>query len=454
MMVLTHSAQPSGNVPKRRMEYEERTDLCLPGLYGLAGGDGEFLGRRGCLGVSGEVTRRPLHNLGDFMKRLSRLGFSCGVVLLIGVSSGPGSLTRALSSRVSASRLATPNMAGSILTVKGPIDPDTLGPTIMHEHIFLDWRVPPQKTATDAGLYADPVTLQNLSILRVRATSSRDNLLLADMNLAIEELTDFKRWGGEALVDTTPGYGFGRDPRALVQVSNATGLDIVMGAGFYVDGFHPPDMDQRTVEDLAEELIRDVVLGVGDTGIRSGIIGEVGTSKILTANEIKSIRASARASRATGVAISFHHGGFWEDKFRVLDVIAAEGGDLNRVIIGHANHVAADVPFMKRLLERGVYIQFDLLGEVIPRLGRIHDADVVAAILKLVEAGYSNRLLLSQDVCSKTMLKAYGGMGYSYVLEFVVPELRRLGVTADQIEKIMVGNPRRVLTFAEPRPLP
>ncbi len=387
------------------------------------------------------------------MKRLSRLCLCYGVILSIGVSTGPGLLAKEVSSRGSASPLAIPSMAGKILTVKGPIDPHTLGPTIMHEHIFLDWRVSPQKNATDAGLYAEPVTLQNLSTLRVRATSSRDNLLLTDMDLAVEELTHFKRWGGEALVDTTPGHGFGRDPLALVQVSNATDLDIVMGAGFYVDGFHPPDMDQRTVEDLTEELIRDVVLGVGDTGIRSGIIGEVGTSRILTANEMKSVRASARASRATGVAISFHHGGYWEDKFRVLDAIASEGGDLNRVIIGHANHVAADVPFMKRLLKRGVYIQFDLLGEVIPRLGRIHDADVVAAILKLVQAGYSNRLLLSQDVCTKTMLKAYGGMGYSYVLEFVVPELKRLGVTEDQIEKIMVGNPRRVLTFTEPRPL-
>ena len=400
------------------------------------------------------MTRRPVNNLGDLVKRLGRLCLSWVIILLTGVNSGPGLLAGVVSAGGSVSPVAIPSMAGRILTVKGSIEPDTLGPTIMHEHIFLDWRVSPQKNATDAGLYAEPVSLQNLSVLRVRATSSRDNLLLTDMNLAIEELLHFKFWGGQAVVDTTPGHGFGRDPRALLQVSNATGLDIVMGAGFYVGGFHPPDMDRRTVEDLTEELIRDVVLGVEDTGIRSGIIGEVGTSRVLTANEMKSIRASARASRATGVAISFHHGGYWDDKFKVLDTIASEGGDLNRVIIGHANHVAADVPFMKRLLERGAYIQFDLLGEVIPRLGRVHDAEVVAAIRRLVQAGYSNRLLLSQDVCTKTMLKAYGGMGYSYVLEFVVPELKRLGITGDQIEKIMVENSRRVLTFAEPRPLP
>ncbi len=150
------------------------------------------------------------------MKRLSRLWLCCGIILLTGVSGDPGlrSLAGMASAGGSASQMAIPSMAGRILTVKGPIEPDTLGPTIMHEHIFLDWRVPSQKNATDAGLYAEPVSLQNLSVLRVRATSSRDNLLLTDMNLAIEELLHFKRWGGQAVVDTTPGHGFGRDPRA------------------------------------------------------------------------------------------------------------------------------------------------------------------------------------------------------------------------------------------------
>ena len=387
---------------------------------------------------------------------VKRLSVPCGLFLSLVTMTGQSLAPLAVvaSAPATVSPAAIPNMAGKILTVKGPIDPGTLGVTIMHEHIFLDWKVPSSKQATDARLYSERVSLENLSLLRVRGTANRDNLLLTDMDLAVEELLHFKRWGGQALVDTTPGYKFGRDPLALLQVSNATGLDIVMGAGYYTDGAHPPDMDRRTAEDLTEELIQDVAVGVNGTGIRSGIIGEVGTSRILTANEMKSVRASARASRATGVAISFHHGGYWEDKFRVLDAVASEGADLNRVIIGHANHIAADVPFMKRLLERGVYVQFDLLGEVIPRLGRIHDAEVVSAILELVRAGYVNRLLLSQDVCTKTMLKAYGGMGYSYVLEFVVPELKRLGITEDQIRMILVENPRRVLTCAEPHPLP
>ena len=106
---------------------------------------------------------------------------------------------------------------------------------------------------------------------------------------------------------------------------------------------------------------------------------------------------------------------------------------------------------MKRLLERGVYIQFDLFGEVIPRLGRIHDYEVIQSIVQLVQDGHAERLLLSQDVCAKTMLRTYGGMGYSYVMEFVLPELRRLGAPDKAIRQIMVENPRRILTFVKPR---
>jgi len=173
----------------------------------------------------------------------------------------------------------------------------------------------------------------------------------------------------------------------------------------------------------------------------------------LTSNEMRSVRASARASRATGAAITFHVGGFMEEKFKVIDAIAAEGADVGRVIMGHSNSIAANVPFMRRLLERGVYIQFDTLGRVGSRLGGVDDGKVALGIVELIKAGYGDRILLSQDVCHKIELKKYGGTGYSYVLEFVVPELTRLGVTAEQIHKILVENPRRVLTFAAPAAL-
>ena len=345
-----------------------------------------------------------------------------------------------------------PDLSGKILTVKGPIEPNLLGPTIMHEHVLIDYRGRPKeriKSATDASFYEESVSLGNLSKIRTWAVENQDNLLLSDIDLALREVLGFKRWGGSGIVDCT-SIGLGRDPSGLLQVSNASGLHLIMGSGFYTESFHPPDMDQRTVDDLADIIIRDVTVGVAGTPIRAGIIGEVAVTRGLKASELKSARAAARASRATGAAISFHHGGAGEEKFTTLDLVASEGADLNRVIIGHANHIATDIPYMKRLLERGVYLQFDLFGEVIPRLGRIHDYEVAQSIVQLVNDGHANRLLLSQDVCTKSMLKTYGGMGFSYVMEFVLPELRRLGVAEDALRLIMVNNPQRVLTFAKP----
>lgn len=346
---------------------------------------------------------------------------------------------------------AIPDISGKILTVQGPVDPGELGPTIMHEHVLLDYRGKRREglTATQAAFYEEPVSLRNLSRLRSWVSPNADNLILGDVDVAIREVLEFKNWGGSGIVDCT-SIGLGRDPAGLLQVSNATGLHIVMGAGWYIDSFHPPDMDSRTVEDLTDIIIRDVTVGAEGTTVRSGIIGEVGVGNALSPNELKSARAAARASRATGAAISFHHAGRGEGKFKVLDMVASEGADLNRVIIGHSNHIATQIPYMKRLLERGVYLQFDLMGEVIPRLGRIHDYDTVRSIFQLIRDGYADRLLLSQDVCTKTMMKTYGGQGFSFVMEFVLPELRRLGAAEEALHQIMVENPRRVLTFAKP----
>jgi len=351
-----------------------------------------------------------------------------------------------------------PNLAGKVLTVVGPVDPEVLGQTIMHEHIFIDFQNPVARAnisrATDMGLHLAPVSLNVLSEVRFRRIPNRDNLYLTDFGEAIDEVMEFKRHGGQTIVDVT-SIGLGRDPHALQQMSQTTGLSIVMGAGWYQKQFHPADMDSRTIEELTDVIVRDIVVGAQGTSVRSGIIGEVGINgNPLTANEMKSIRASARASRITGAAISFHVGGRGEEKFTVLEAVAAEGADLRRVIMGHSNSIADDLPFMKRLLERGVFIQFDTLGRPDGRLGGVDDGKVARGIVELIEAGYADRVLLSQDVCNKIQLKKYGGTGFSYVLENFLPALRDLGVEEEDIHKMMVENPVRALTFAAPEPSP
>ena len=360
------------------------------------------------------------------------------------------------------------NMAGKVITVNGPMDPEQLGATIMHEHIFIDfWR---DKTlgfnapATDVEIWDQKLTLENLHLARERK-HMKDNYMLTDEDVAVRELQYFKNSGGGTVVDVT-NIGLGRDPLALRRMANATGLNVVMGSGWYQKFYHPADMDERTVEDLTSEIVRDITVGVNGTGIKSGIIGEVGINgNPLTPNEVKSIKASARASRATGASISFHQGGTDREKLEVAGILGEEGADLNRVIFGHSNTYAGDVPLLLELLKMGTYIQFDTLGRVgapVARYSYIYDTNlnrvyqsagdvlVAEAIPQLIEAGYEDRILLSQDVCMKIHLKAYGGTGYSFVMEKFLPYLLTLGVTERQATKMMFDNPMRVLTLVEP----
>ena len=358
--------------------------------------------------------------------------------------------------------LAIPDMAGEIMTVAGPIDPDELGQTIMHEHIFIDFTVmddTPERWsaagrvrpvgATAVGRYNAPLTMDILSAVTLGA-ANRDNRLLTDEQLAIDEVLEFKRRGGGAIVDTT-SIGLKRDPLALRRVSEATGLHVVMGGSWYRKGWHTEDLDDRSVESLTEEIVRDVTVGVGDTGIRSGIIGEVGTEgDPLVPNEIKVIQASGRASRITGAPVTLHTSAQRHEQPRILDLLEDEGADLSRVVVGHSNSLAPDLPFMEELLARGVYIQFDTLGRPPTVRRAVNDTDVAHGIVDLINAGYVDRILLSQDVCTKIQLKAYGGTGFSFIQEQFIPYLKQLGVTDEQIQTIMVENPKRVLTFAPP----
>lgn len=353
---------------------------------------------------------------------------------------------------------------GQIMTVAGPIDPDDLGTTIMHEHLFiaLTKQVAPteRSPASDVALWGEKLTLENLHLARTRR-SIFDNWILSDEELAIREAMEFRKMGGDSIVEMT-STGIHRDPVGLLRVSRATGLNIVMGSGWYQKAYHPPDMDELTVEDMGEEIVRDVTVGVRDTGIRSGVIGEVGVQGgPIEPNEVKSIRASVRASRATGAAISFHLGGQGREKFQTLAIMDEEGVDRSRVIYGHSDSSAGDIPLLLELLKEGVYVQFDLMGrvgvplELEPSDGGVGlslplTALVAAAIPRLIAAGHVDQILLSQDVCTKVQLKAYGGTGYSYILETFLPHLRRRGVSEEHIRKMMVENPRRVLTLAEP----
>ncbi|MBS1675608.1 MAG: aryldialkylphosphatase [Actinobacteria bacterium] len=348
-----------------------------------------------------------------------------------------------------------PNLAGSALTVRGPVDPSALGVVSMHEHIFIDITRPPHnpRPGYDQPAAHDPLTLENLADVRAGAASiANDQLGSFEEQLA--EILLFRDAGGSTLVEVS-NEGLGRDAVSLSRASIASGLHLVMGAGWYEKNFHPADMDERTVDDLTSVIVRDVVEGVDGTGIRAGIIGEVGVEGApLTDNELKSTRASGRASRITGAPITFHRGGTGEEQHTVLDVLEDEGVDLRRVTMGHAGGIGHDLPFARRLLARGVFVEYDFLGTTGSPWGTLWpmtDRSAAEGIVALVDAGYADQIVLGHDVCQKVQLKRYGGHGYTYLLDHFLPALSDLGLPDEVLHGFMTGNAHRALTFGAPQ---
>lgn len=298
------------------------------------------------------------------------------------------------------------------MTVFGPVPADRLGITLPHEHLQCDL---------------------------ARVTGRREEQL-SDIDLAIAEVTRFRTAGGMTVVDVTNRH-LGRDPIALQAISRATGLHIVMGCGWYREPFYDPEVFEKTTDRLADDIVEDIARGVGDTGVRPGIIGEIGCDlHYISPAEERSFRAAARAHQRTGLTITTH-------ALRApvglaqLDLLVEERVDPRRVIVGHADTYPRP-DYHDALAKRGAWVQFDTVRGV-------HEFEIekrIRLVKEVIARGQLRQLLLSHDVCVPAHLRAYGGGGYDYLLTEFVPRLLAAGLSRDQIDTLTVENPRAALT--------
>jgi phosphotriesterase-related protein len=310
-------------------------------------------------------------------------------------------------------------------TVLGPIDPADLGFTLPHEHTAIAlWHVPNRWDYWE---------------------------LTADEPVVTAELGRYRDLGGQTLVDVTPS-GVGRDPAWLVRLARATGLNLVMSAGWYRDAYYPPtlDVDRRSVDGLADELVTEIEAGIPlpeeGAAVRPGILGEIGTDKPwLTAREERVHRAVARAARRTGLAITTH-AVMSRVGLAQLEVFEAEGVDPSRVVIGHADSYP-NLDHWLEIARRGASLELDFLGMSFTPMERHGEPRIVDLLLELLSRGHADRVFLSQDVCHNQQLRHYEGNGYTYLQETFLPRLRARGVGDAEIDRITVANPRRILTI-------
>lgn len=342
---------------------------------------------------------------------------------------------------------------GRIQTVLGAVDPSNLGVTLVHEHLLLDLTCLFQQPegARERRQAREPVSLANLGWTRRHWNANLDNLRLDDERVAIEEALQYRLEGGGALVELS-NHGLARDPIGLRRVARATGLHVVMGAGYYVARSHPVGMNEKTDAEIEEEIVRDLVEGVPGTDIRAGVIGELGCSWPLQPNEERVLRAAARAQRRTGAAISIHPGLDERAPAEIMGVLGDAGASGSRVIMGHLDRWS-NLGNLRALARTGCYLGFDTFGQetwVHPfgQLDRLSDAQRVDLVRQLIAEGLVDRILLSHDIGYKHRLASYGGSGYAHILTTVLPQMRRKGVGEETIQTMLVDNPARVLQFA------
>ncbi|MBS7635284.1 hypothetical protein KEJ34_07380 [Candidatus Bathyarchaeota archaeon] len=319
-----------------------------------------------------------------------------------------------------------------IQTVLGPISPEELGITMMHEHIV------------------------------ARFNEKLEN---RELDYAVKELKKAKMMGCQTIVEVSPPKMFlegkgGRNIRFLEKVAKETGLNIICCTGYYQI---PPEIKKKSVEDIADEMIKEITEGIEDTNIRAGVIKVAANNVPLNPSEEKIFLAAGMAQSQTGVPVCCH------SIFGPLE-------QLETLIKGGANpehcyfsHVEAEFGWEGRTLQDEAKYLLEIARRggslLFNNFGFEHDTpwnDLVYIICHLVEEGFSNRVLISMDVNwvihnnglveleAEDVNPECRKRNYAYLFTHAIPALEKAGINKKTIEKFLIDNPKNILTPFKP----
>lgn len=333
-----------------------------------------------------------------------------------------------------------------INTVLGEISENELGVTSSHEHIFIDMRKCVDVTGNEPDLFYEKITPQNRADVAIDPYNILDNALLDDVDAAVFEINAFKKAGGNTVVDCTLDE-IGRDPEKLKEVSKITGVNIVVGCGHYYDKAHFPYVKDATVSYLADEMRRDILVGIKGSGVKAGLIGEIGTSAIVTDNEKKTLTAAGIVGAETGKAVHVHTDLYTENGLDIINILTAEGMKSDKICIDHVD-VNIRPDYIKRILNTGAFVEFDNFGKeffVNTERRFAYDLERIKILKELIEQGYEKQILLCNDICLKSMWRKYGGLGYDHILRGVKKMALEYGIDESTYMSILTENVKNFL---------
>lgn len=253
----------------------------------------------------------------------------------------------------------------------------------------------------------------------------------------VEEYKELYNKGVRNIIDVTV-RGMKRNPEYVKKISEITKMNIIQSTGWYQDKFLPDYIETASIKELSQMMIDDIEQGIDGTNIKAKLIGEIGTSKNkMTDREKKVFKAAVIAHKKTKVPITTHTtlGTFGREQ---VDFFKSEGVNLENIVIGHVD-LTGSVEYILDLLREGVYVEFDTVGKE----NYMSDQIRVNMLKKIEESGFENKVFLSMDITRRSHLKAFGGIGYSYLLDTFVPMMKKNNISERFIQKMLIDNPMK-----------
>ncbi len=315
-----------------------------------------------------------------------------------------------------------------VQTVRGAIDTSTLGPTLMHEHVFV----------------LDTEILQNYP-----EEWGAEDQRVAD---AVTRLNELKSRGVDTIVDLTV-IGLGRYIPRIRQIAQQTKINIIVATGIYTyhDAplyfhFRGPGTALGGPELIVDMFVRDITEGIADTGVKAGILKCSTDEPGVTKDIERILRATAQAHRKTGVPISTHTHAATRVGLGQQRIFREEGVDLSRVVIGHSGDTT-DLKYLEELIANGSYIGMDRFG--IDTILSFEDR--VNTVAEMCRRGHAGKMVLSHDAAcynhwlpERPLPQILPRWHYLHIHNDVIPALQQKGVTDEQLRTMLVDNPRRI----------
>ena len=345
-----------------------------------------------------------------------------------------------------------------VQTVLGGKDPNELGRTLTHEHLALAFDTfyvqPPSHLKRFLN---DKIELRNLGALRQYPYSSLCNLKFNDedaMDAVLEDVKFFREFGGGTIVENS-NHGLKRDISLMKRVSNETGVNVITGTGYYVAATQSASDLSLSTEDMYNVMLKEMTIGCDECpDVRTGFIGEVGSTWPIEDFERRAIQATGELQAQLKCPVTFHPGRDSGAPVEIMRLYQEAGGDMRKAILSHLDRTIPDEQMLLEFSdETKCYCQFDLFGtecsfyQLNPLVDMLSDAQRIDRVKCLRDDKKLDRVLLSHDIHTKHRLMRFGGHGYSHIMNNVLPKMTLKGFTAEEIDTLTIHNPRTWLSF-------